>query len=84
MSEELVDMTAVHKAREDGWEIGFFQDGRPEGMVVQRADGNAQTLDGQQVRFDDELRLGVYKMCEDPFEELEEQRHGTKIELRLR
>lgn len=84
MSEELVDMTAVNEAREDGWEIGFFQDGRPEGLVVQRIDGSAQTLDGKEVRFDDELKLGVYKMSEDPFKELEEQRQGTKIELNLR
>ena len=85
MSEKLVDMTAVNDVVESGWDVGFFKDGRPEGMVVQQMDGTAQTLDGEAVSYTDELKLGCYRMCEDPFKEIEERLSGgKKIELRLR
>ncbi len=63
-------MHNVRKAKEAGWDIGYFKDKRPEGLILQDPNGLMETVDGESVSYDDTIELGIYRMCKDPFKKL--------------
>ncbi len=52
---------SVTAVRKQGWRVGLFKDGRPEGLVLEDGYGVPQTRDGVPITHDDDLKLGVYR-----------------------